>query len=368
LWSDRWERPEADLFQLQDDIATAVAGALRARVSHTSSSSGSTSSVEAHQLFLKGRFYWTQRTEHGFRRAIEHYRAALEHDPGFARAYAALADTYILVAAHHLEPPAECFRRARECANRAIELDPKLAAGYPAMAATLLMQDRNPVKAEQAWKTALALDPSYAYAWHGYSVFGAFVRPGSGEALAAIQQALKLEPLSAPIASDVAVVYYYARDYQKSIKHCLEALDLHPSFARTHVFLARSQAALNLLDEAVETCVRARPLFTGRAFLGQLLATLGFVHGRLGETNAATGVIHELEELGAQHFVSRFDLGLIYTGLGDVSRALECLEAANEAQEFWAIRIPTEPLLSSLHAEPRFQELARRIFPFGTHC
>ena len=368
VWSDRWERPDTDLFRLQDEIAAAIAGALRARVSAAPQTSARPRDLTAHQLFLKGRFYWNQRTEHCFRRAIEHYRAALDRDPDFARAHAALADTYILVAAHHLEPPAPCFEQAHACARTAITLDPKLPAAYNAIAATLLMRDRKPADAEHAWRTALELDPTYAYAWHGFGVFGCVMRPSSSEALSAMEEAYRLEPLSPAIACDMGVPLYYAGEYGRAIEYCLSAIDMHPSFSRTYVFLARCQAALGRFEAAVETGLRSRALFTGRAFLGQLLATLGFAYGRMGRLEEAYGVIRELQEMRAQHFVSRFDEAVIYTGMGDAPAALSHLERANDDQEFWAVRIPTEPLLADLRTDSRFQELARRIFPFGTGC
>jgi serine/threonine-protein kinase len=360
VWSERWERSSTDLFKLEDEIAAGVANALRSRVSSPSSKSVSTHDVEAHQLFLKGRFHWNQRTEHGFKRAIENYEAALARDPGFARAYAAMADTFTLIAAHHLEGASGCLKRASECAMRAIALDPRLASAHAALGPPLLMHDRDVRRAEQAWRTALDLDPNYAYAWHGFGIFFSFVSPRSREPLACMEQAHRLEPLSAPIACDLAATHYVAGRYDKAIEQSLVALDLHPAFSRTYVMLARAQAAIGAYEEAVATCVKARPLFPGRAFLGQLLATLGHCYGRTGRIADAKAIIAELE--AAQHFVARIDLALIHAGLGDLSRALDLLERANEEQEFWAIAIPTEPLFRPLHGEARFRALADQIF------
>ena len=362
VWSERWERSDSDPFKLQDEIASAIAKALRSRVSQSSSSSVSTHDIEAHQLFLKGRFYWNQRTEHGFKRAIENYEAALVRDPGFARAYAALADTFTLIAAHHLERAGPCLERARECAMRAIALDSKLAAAHAALGPPLLMYDRKLRQAEQAWKTALDLDPNYAYAWHLSGVFRAFVQPHSAEPLACMEQAHRLEPLSPAIASDIAGVHYVAGRYDKTIEQALAALDLHPAFSRTYVFLARAQAALGGYEEAIATCLRARPLFTGRAFLGQLLATLGYCYGRTGRSADALATVAELKGLQAGYFVARIDLALIFTGMGDFDQALEQLKLANDEQEFWAISIPTEPLFQTLQQEPRFHSITRKLF------
>lgn len=361
VWSERWERPNTDLFKLQDEIAAAIASSLRAHVPPPTNNAVSTRDLEAHQLFLKGRFYWNQRTEHGFKRAIENYEAALALDPGFARAYAAMADTFTLIAAHHLESAVACLERARECAMRAIALDPKLASAHAALGPPLLIHDRDVRHAEQAWRMAIDLDPNYAYAWHLFGLFCSFVWPHSGEPLACMERALHLEPLSAAIACDVAVAHYLAGDYERAIAQSFAALDLHPSFSRSYVFLARAQAALGAYDEAIATCVQARPRFTGRAFLGQLLATLGYCYGKAGRVVDAMAVIGELEALAAQHFVACMDLALIRTGLGDLSTALDLLVRANEEREFWAIATPTEPLFRQLHQEPRFCALADRI-------
>ena len=362
VWSERWERSNSDLFKLQDEIATAIAGALRSRVSPASNNSVSTCDLEAHQLFLKGRFYWNQRTEHGFRRAIESYEAALARDPRFVRAYAALADTFTLIAAHHLESAVACLTRSRECAKRAVALDPKLASAHAALAVPLLVYYRDIRQAEQAWETALELDPNYAYAWHGFGVFCSFVRPRSGEPLARMEQARRLEPLSAAIVSDVAAVHYLAGQYDKAIEQSLAALDLHPAFSRTYVTLARAQAASGDYQEAIKTCLQARPLFAGRAFLGQLLGTLGHCYGTTGRISDAMAILAELDTGTAPYFVARVDVALIHTGLGDISGALDLLDRANEEGEFWSIAIPTEPLFEKLHREPRFRSLAKRIF------
>jgi tetratricopeptide (TPR) repeat protein len=267
-----------------------------------------------------------------------------------------------LLAAHHLEKSAVCLPKARECALRAVDLDPSLAAAHSALAVALLFFDRRPLEAERAWKYALRLDPNYAYAWHGYSVFGAFVWPDSGEMQAAIHQARRLEPLSAPIACDVGFTLYAGRHYEAAIDACHAAIDLHPSFSRTYVCLARAHAALGQYAAAVDVCVKGRPLFTGRAFLGQLLATQAWSCGHLGRTEEARSILDELERDASEHFVALVDLAIIHTGLGNTRPAVDLLERANGEREFWSISIPTEPLLQELRSEPRFRDLAARIF------
>ena len=175
-------------------------------------------------------------------------------------------------------------------------------------------------------------------------------------------QARRLEPLSAPIACDVGFTLYVNGEYEEAIQACHAAMDLHPSFSRTYVCLARAHAALGQYAASVETCIQGRPLFTGRAFLGQLLATQAYSYGRLGRSDEALSILHELERDSAEHFVALMDMAIIHTGMGNAALAIDLLERANAAGEYWSIAIPTEPLLHSLHSEPRFRDLAARIF------
>jgi TolB-like protein/tetratricopeptide (TPR) repeat protein len=365
VWAERWQHRMGELFCLQDEIAAAVAGALESHVANHPARRVSTADFQAWQLYLKARFYWNQRTQHGFDRAVEHFRAALSRDPGFARAHASLADTYTLMAAHHLAPPAQCLRDARCHAIRAVEIDPALAAGHSALAATLLFYDRKPQEAEREWRRALELDANYAYAWHGFSVFGCFVWPHAVDPRNAIYEARRLEPLSAPIACDVGFTLYSTGRFHEAIQACHEAIDLHPSFSRTYVCLARSHAALGDYRSAIDACHKGRPLFTGRAFLGQLLATEAWACGHLGQTQRATELLRQLETDSVTHFVARFDLAVVRTGLGDTAGAIDLLQQAKEHREPWAVSIPVEPLLHPLRGHRRFCELTRGLFDDG---
>jgi tetratricopeptide (TPR) repeat protein len=231
------------------------------------------------------------------------------------------------------------------------------------MAAIRLIYDKKPAEADREWKVAMELDPNHAYTWHTFGFLGSFVNPHSDEVLAAMQRAYRLEPLSAAIACDMAMPYHLRGQYDSAVTQCHAALDLHPAFTRTYVYLARSQAAMGMYDAAIETCLRARPMFTGRAYLGQLLAILGFAYGRAGETCEAMRLIRELEDRSTRHFVAACDLGLIYAGIGDADRAMEFLERAYDQQEVWVIAFPSEPLFRVLDGHARFHALARRVFP-----
>jgi TolB-like protein len=361
LCSDRWDRPITDLFVVQDEIASVIVTTLRPHLTRTPAISQSTHDREAYHLYLQGRHFWNQRTEHGFHRAIEHYEAAIARDPGFARAWSAIAETYQLIAAHHLSPPDVCMPKARHAAVTALSFDPRLAAAHSAIAAVLMTFDHNPEAANREWKLALEIDPHYAQAWHWMAVFGNIL--GSNEdALAALRQAERLEPLSAAIACDFGFVFYWGRRYAEAIDACHRALDLHPSFARTYVALARAHAAQGGYNQAVEICVEARPLFRGRAFLGHLLATLGYCYGRSGRSAEAEAVLDDLRQMGREHYVSAYDIATVHAGMGNHEQAMDSLRAAAEERAFWLIALKVEPLFDPMRGLRQFENLCNGIW------
>jgi len=361
LCSDRWDRPMTDLFTVQDEIASIIVKSLRPHLAGMPAASQPTDDPEAYHLYLKARHFWNQRTEHGFRRAIEYYEAAIARDPRFARAWSGIADTYRLIAAHHLDPPDTCMRKARQAAVTALSFDPRLAAAHSALAAVLITFDRNPEAAEREWKLALEIDPNYAHAWHSLAVFGNILG-NKDEALAALRRAERLEPLSAAVACDFGFLFYWARRHAEAIAACRRALDLHPSFARTYVPLARAHAAQGDYNLAAEICLDARPLFRGRAFLGQLLATLGYCYGRSGRRAEAEAVLDELRRMGREHYVSAYDIATIHAGMDNHGQAMECLRTAVEEHAFWLIGLPIEPLFDPMRGDQRFQQLCDGIW------
>lgn len=341
IWSERWERALGDVFRIQDELSSAIAGALRTRLAPRPVS---TDDVEAYQLFLKGRYYWYQRTEHGFHRALEHYEQALARDVGFARAWAALADTYFLMAMHGLEPPLPCFRKAQAAARRSLQLDSGSAETHAALGAVSLFLDQDPTSADSHWQQAFRLDPNYAFAWHGYGLFFLGSQRRTEEALAALRHAEQLDPLSAPIANDLAFLLYWGRRYALAIEQCRQAIDLHPSFYRSYLCLARCHAAQGNLAEAVQVARMAMPLLQGRAFYTYHLATLGFCLARMGQGDEARAIDSQMNEIGRMHYYSKIDRALISLALGDLASAQHWIAVAQEEHNPWLLVLPCDPL------------------------
>jgi serine/threonine-protein kinase len=339
-WSERREVPEQSLFTLPGDIARAIACVLHHEPVPV------VQSVEdpaAFQLFLRGRHYWNQRTDQGFGRAVDFYRQALDIDPGMSRAWAALSETYFLLAMHGLEAPAEALPKSKAAAERGLLFDPYSAACHAAHATALYFFDQDATAAEAAWRTALSRDPNYANAWHVFAFFLSS-RRRSDEAVNAIRAAERIDPLSAPVANDIGFILYWSGDTEGARLQCQRAINAYPWFYRTYLLLARCLAAEGDFTAALETARAAVPLLKGRAFYTYHLATLGYCHARLGQSTAVQAILAELDAIGRRHYYSKIDRALVHHALGDRSLAAYWIEQAVRERNPWELLREADPL------------------------
>ena len=198
LWADSYDRDLADVFAVQEDIARSIVGALRVQLGHRASTrlaARPTQDLEAHDLYLKGRFAWNQRTADGLREAVRYLEQAVARDPGFAQAQAGLASAYLLVAPYSGEPWAHSWKRSQAAAARALALDSTLAEAYTALAYGAMIYDFEWTRAEANFRSAIAADSTYptAHQWYGNFLWS---RGRLEEALQQMQWAHRLDPLS----------------------------------------------------------------------------------------------------------------------------------------------------------------------------
>jgi serine/threonine protein kinase/Flp pilus assembly protein TadD len=360
LWGDQYERKLADLLSVQREIAKEITSNLRLKLSGAEQERATkqyTEKPEAYQLYLKGRLYWNKRTGGAIKKAIEYFSQAIEKDPGYALAYVGLADCYVVPA--NPQPPNEKMPKARAAARRALELDETLAEGHTALARVLAVYDWDWVGAEKEFKRAIKLNPRYAGAhqWYG----GYLEMMGRrDESLAERKQALELDPLSLTINFELALAFYYARDYDQAIQQFQKTLELDANFPLVHAHLPAAYEQKGMYDQAIAGFQKGVALRGGTEWSFSM-SGLGHVYGVSGKKAEARAVLDELKQASRQEYVPADSIALVYAGLGEKDQAFTWLEKAYEEHAFKMAWLKVDPQWDSLRSDPRFADLLRRV-------
>jgi tetratricopeptide (TPR) repeat protein len=259
LWGEHYNRKLSDIFAVEEEISREISEKLRLRLSREQKKKLTrryTDNTEAYQTYLKGRFYWNKRNEEGLRRGIEYFQQAIDLDPGYALAYAGLADSYNLLAGYSALSPREAFPRAKAAARKALEIDDTLAEAHTSLAFVMLAYDWDWAIAESTFKRAISLDPTYATAHHWYALLlVATSRPL--EAVVEVKRAQELEPLSLAISTGLGFVYHLNRDYDRAIEAFGKTLEMEPSFTLARRRLGQTWLAKGMFESAVAEIERA---------------------------------------------------------------------------------------------------------------
>ncbi|HKM89227.1 MAG TPA: hypothetical protein VJX29_01330 [Candidatus Acidoferrales bacterium] len=231
-WADTYSRDVSDMFSVQNDVANAIAAEIRLKVTPAEQarlSDGLKISPGAYEAYLQGLVSWNKRTPEGIRKSIDYFQQAIQKDPQFALAWAGLANGYSILSAVPTDaiPPREAMPKAKKAAEEAIRLDPASAEGHAALALVLYSYDWDWEGAEEEFQRAFAINPSYGTARHWHSLL-LLARGRQPEALAEIELARTLDPLSPVIPSTRAMALYCARDYDRVIEEAPKALEVEP--------------------------------------------------------------------------------------------------------------------------------------------
>jgi serine/threonine-protein kinase len=363
LWGEKYNPNLANILTVQDDIAREITEKLRLRLEgdeETRLTRHFTENSEAYQLYLKGRYYWNKRTPDGIQKAIEYFREAIERDPSYALAYAGLADCYH-VPANPL-PPREKMPLAKAAAIKALQLDDTLVEAHATLARVLFVYDWDWAAAEKEFKRAIELNPRYAPAhqWYG-SFLSATGR--HQEADAEEKRAQELDPLSLITNFELALAFYFSRNYSQAIDQFQKTLELDAYFPPPHTYLPAAYEQKGMFEEAIAGFQRAITLTKdGDKILA--MASLGHVYAVSGRKAEARKILAELQTLSEHSYVPAFDMALVYAGLGERDNAFAWLDKACEEHSFNLSNLKVEPRFDPLRSDPRFANLLRRIgFP-----
>jgi TolB-like protein/Tfp pilus assembly protein PilF len=360
IWSQIYHRELEDIFDIQSDIASQVAHALKVQFMEGKSPKfaiASTKNLEAYNLYLKGRYFWNKRTKAGFEQAIEYFEQAIKIDSAYAPAYAGLADCYFLLANHGYHLPKEAMPKAKTAAMKALEIDDTLAEAHSSLAGFIHMFDWNLPAAESEYQRAVAFNPSYATAHQWYALL--LAQMGRlDESIVESKRAQELDPLSLVINSVAGRMLHFGRQYNHAIEQYLETLELDPSFWIAHAFLAQTYVQKQRYEDAIAEFQKAID-FSG----GQLAVTamLGHAYAVSGKKDEAQKVLDELIKLSQQEYALSYFIAMIYTGLGEKDQAFEWLQKAYEERSDFLLDLNITPVFDSLHSDPRFIELLKKV-------
>jgi tetratricopeptide (TPR) repeat protein len=364
LWSERYEGELTDIFAIHEEIAIAVQRALQTQMidgERPSPSRPRRHQLEAYNHYLQGRFLWKKRTEQGLRAALDHFEEAVRLDPSFARALSGIADCHLMLGMSAAESPERSMPEAADAAGKALRLDATLAEAHASLAAVKNCYEWDFAAAEQSYGRAISLDPSYATAFHWNAVWLQAVTGRLTAAIESLEQAIELDPLSPPIIADLGLVHAFGDNFEAAAMYCRRAMELDPHFHRAFWFLGLSHAWSGRFQEAEHALKRGLELCPGRAFRSRLLGALGYAYGRWGKSQAALDVRRELEGMRPAAYMPSFELAQVEVGMGNVARALACLEHAVTTRETYCIFLNAWPSFRSLGQESRFDALTAQL-------
>ncbi len=360
LWAgETYERSIDDLATLQDEITNQLATRLEAKLlgrDHASASRHSRD-AEAYQLYLKGRFFWSKRTQDGIEKSIEFFNQAIARDQKYAMAYSALAESYVLQSLWGSTSSRESNAKARDAAEKAMVLDVTLAEPHVALALIKEQYDWDWIGAEREFQQALKLNPNYATAHQWYGEFLVFMGR-TEESIKALRRAKELDPLSPIINTQVGYPYYCARQYDAAIVEFKNALELEPNFAPALNYLARSYQAKGMDDEAMSTFHKAVEHSGGSPVMK---ARLGWAYAKIGKTVEARRILSELEAESKTRYVAACLIASLHVALGDKEQAFAWLDKAFQERDVLLLTLNIESHLDPLRSDRRFQDLVRRV-------
>lgn len=356
LWTESFEQNFTEIFAVQDSVAERVAAALAVRLTGEQREAlvkRYTNNTQAYECFIKG--VHSPGSEEGRQKSIESFQQAIDLDPNYALAYAAMANSYISLG--WFLSPDETFPKAAAAARKALELDETISDAHRALGSYKLNYEWNWSEAEREFKRAMQLDPNNDGAYSEYGEYlitiGRF-----DEAIALRKRASDLAgPSSFPVITNLGNTYHFARRYEEAIKHYQRALELNPRLARGHVAMGMAYVQLGKYEEAIAEIKQAISLRDEIRYI----AALGYAYAAAGKRTEARKVIDDLVELSKGKYVRPFFIAGIYAALGEPDQAFAWLEKAYKDRHPQMTLLGVDPVFDPLRSDPRFAALVRRV-------
>jgi TolB-like protein/Tfp pilus assembly protein PilF len=357
LWAQSYELQIGDVLSAQEEFARLIGGEIRANLNgqRVAKLPGNRPvSAEAHEAYLKGRYFWNKRDEEDLRKGIEYFQEAVTRDPNYAAAYAGLADCYILLGLNG-SAPQEVMPKATAATFKALEIDDSLAEAHTSLAGVKTLYEWDWGGAEQEFKRALELDPNYAPAHHWYANIYLDPQGRYQEAIAEMELAQRLDPVNLIIGTDLGYAYYLGGQDDKALAQYEKVLEMNPDFVPAHFRLWQYYQQKGLYKEAMAEAEKDYTL-SGRPDLAAAAA-------RAYATGGYRNVLqHSIEAVKAQSpRYAPLVLAASYATLGENDLAIGSLEKAYERRDPALIYLKADPFYARLRSDPRSQAVLRAV-------
>ena len=356
IWAETYERDLGDVLSVQNTVALEIARQVRARLTPSDQQRlGRSTPVnpDAYDAYLRGRYAQTTQSAESLKAGLVAFQQAIALDPTFAPAYAGLADAYSLLANYWALSPGEAFPQAEAAARKALELDPSSPEAHTALAYPLHHYTWQWAAAEQEYRTAIALSPSYATAHLRYAEYLSSVGRHE-ESIAEMHRAMELDPLSLVYAGNLGRFLYQARRYDEAMEVLRKTLEVDPGRVYSRLHLAMCYEQKEMYVEAAEQLKQVRKSRGNRpTFIeAHLLA-------RMGHRAEALGLTKQFRQGTADS--DWFWLAGVYAALNEKDQAFACLQKAYEKHDFFLVFLKVHPYMDPLRTDPRYAELAHRM-------
>lgn len=362
LWTSRFELSPHDLLGLNFTISQSLMRQLHSPgIEHSAAAqpSAGTGNVEAYSDYLKGRFFWNKRNSDAFVKAIAYFNHAIVLDPKYAHAYAGLADTYALLGSlsNAAIPRREAMPKAREAALTALQLDESLAEAHTSLAFVKMQYEWDWPGSEKEFKRALELNPNYATAHQWYAVW-LIARGNPAAALEEERRAQQADPLSMIIKTDTVQLLVYAQHCDEAIQQALGALEIDPTFLLAHIYLAEAYGGKQNYPTAITELRKALDISKENTWV---LSDLARTYALASQKDKSQVILRDLLSGAKGREDMTLEVAKIYAALGENDRAFTWLEKAYRNRAGGLILLNPVPDFQTLHHDPRFADLDRRI-------
>lgn len=360
LWAATFDEEFTNLFAVEDAVSARVASSIQLELTGEQKqrlARRPTTSSEAYQSYLRGRYFWNERTGKGFKKSLDYFRHAIDLDPTYAKAYAGMADSYAMLGLYTELPPKEAFLKAKAAALKALEMDDSLAEAHATLGFVHFYYDWDGAAADKEFVAALQDDPNYsmAHSWRGFnlSVMGRF-----SEAITEAKLALAADPLSAIIGTNAGWVYCLARQNEEGVEILQKVIETDPNFPHAHFRLGNIYEDQGKYNGAIGEYEKAVQFSSGGNAYYE--ASLGHAFAMAGKLGEAEKILHHLEEVSATRYVPPYAIALIYIGIGNKNDGLRWLEKASVDHSTSVAYLRVDPTLNRLRHEPRFAALVQQ--------